>query len=144
MPQEKSAGCVVYRETEGGPEFLLLRHVYKKEFWKPPKGLIDPSESEEQAALRETIEETGLSDLEIVPGFRETISYFYRKEGQTVYKEVVYFLAKTKTHQVKLSFEHKGFKWLKPEDAIARATHDTDKKVLRKAIDFLKQSRLSF
>src|SRR5207245_9728326 len=57
----RSAGAVVFRRTERGPRLLVLR-AYKN--WDFPKGMIEPGESELDAAKRETLEETGLAGLE--------------------------------------------------------------------------------
>lgn len=62
---EKSAGLLVYRWREGGPEFLLAhpggpfwaRH--DDGAWTIPKGLIGEGEETHAAALREFEEETG-------------------------------------------------------------------------------------
>ncbi len=58
-----SAGCVVTRDGPEGPEVLLV-HARGATFRKPlfgiPKGLVEKGETPEEAALRETLEETGL------------------------------------------------------------------------------------
>src|SRR3977135_1617321 len=46
---------------EPAPRLLLLR-AYKN--WDFPKGMIEPGETELDAAKRETAEETGLTDLD--------------------------------------------------------------------------------
>lgn len=40
---------------------LLLGHATGANYWDIPKGLCEPGESEQQAAIREASEETGLS-----------------------------------------------------------------------------------
>ncbi len=58
-----SAGCLVTREGAAGVEVLLV-HARGATFRRPlfgiPKGLLEPGESVEAAAVRETREETGL------------------------------------------------------------------------------------
>lgn len=58
-----SAGCLVTREVEGRIEVLLV-HARRATFRRPlfgiPKGLVEGGEDLEQAARRETREETGL------------------------------------------------------------------------------------
>lgn len=63
MPPPQSAGCLVIRPGADGPE-VLLAHARGATFKRPlfgiPKGLIEPGETPEQTAVRETEEETGL------------------------------------------------------------------------------------
>lgn len=132
---EKSAGLVLVKEGE----YLLLH--YGAGHWDFPKGHIEKGESPEQAALRELKEETGIIDAEILPGFTEKIQYFFKKEGKTVSKEVVFFIAKTKTSKVTLSFEHKGFVWLNFKDAVDKLTYGNAKDILRKADAWLKNAK---
>jgi len=131
--QEKSAGIIVVNDGK----FLLL--LYDAGHWDFPKGHIEKDESSEQAALRELKEETGISDAEILPGFAESIHYFFKKEGRLVSKDVVFFAARTKTSDVKLSFEHKDFIWLPFNDALAKLTYKNAKEVLRKVEVFLSE-----
>lgn len=131
MPQERSAGLVIFRMDGGEPSFLLLHYGWGH--WGFPKGNIEPGEAEKEAAIRETEEETGLSSFRFVDDFMEKIEYFYRKEGKTIHKEVVYFLAETEERDVKVSYEHRGCEWLKFDEALSQLSFDNDKEILRKA-----------
>ncbi len=55
----RAAGGVVWRDREGVTEVLVV-HRPKYEDWTLPKGKADPGESDEDCALREVEEETGL------------------------------------------------------------------------------------
>ncbi len=135
MPVERSCGAVIFKDGK----YLLLK--YEWGHWGFVKGNIEKGESLEKTFLREAEEEAGLKkeDLEIIYGFREKINYFYRKEGKTIYKEVIYLLAESKTFDVKLSYEHTAYKWLSYEEALEKITHENDRKVLEKAHQFLKK-----
>lgn len=135
MPQEFSAGLVVFRKEDGSRAYLLLH--YESGHWDFPKGHIEKAESEEQAAVRECAEETGITDIALVPAFRETIEYFFREGGKIIHKQVVFLLAGTRTKGVKLSFEHIGYEWLPYGKALERLTYDNAKDVLKKAESFL-------
>ncbi len=135
MPVERSCGAVIFKDGK----YLLLK--YEWGHWGFVKGNIEKGESLEKTFLREAEEEAGLKkeDLEIIYGFKEKISYFYRKEGKTIFKEVIYLLAESKTFDVKLSYEHTDYEWLPYEEALEKITYENDKKVLRKAHEFLKK-----
>ena len=133
--REKSAGAVVFYNGENGPEYLLL--LYEAGHWDFPKGGIEEGETEITAAIREIKEETGLTDIEIIHGFRKEIHYNFRKNKNLVKKTVVFYLAKTNTKNVTLSFEHKDFIWLPYEAAYNKLTFKTAKETLEMAHRFL-------
>jgi bis(5'-nucleosidyl)-tetraphosphatase len=133
---ERSCGAVVFKRN-GEVEYLLL--LYEAGHWDYVKGQVEPNEGEKDTVLRELKEETGITDARFIEGFREEISYFYRREGKTVYKQVVFFLIETKEGEVKLSYEHVGYTWLNYETAMEKLTFANAKKVLAKANDFLRK-----
>jgi bis(5'-nucleosidyl)-tetraphosphatase len=145
MPKEISAGAVVFRKEDSKIYYLLLH--YKSGHWDFPKGHIEKGEREEETAKRETEEETGIKDAKIIDGFREWVKYFFRrtyhlkkeekKKAPWVFKIVTFYLLETKTKEVKISFEHTGFKWLPYEEALKRLTFKNAKEVLKKADDHL-------
>lgn len=62
MPPQ-SAGCVVTRDGSTGTEVLLVHPrgaTFRRPLFGIPKGLIEPGEGLEDAARRETAEETGV------------------------------------------------------------------------------------
>lgn len=136
MPNEKSCGIVVYRERAGSRLYLILH--YEEGHWDLPKGHVEPGEKEMETAMRELREETGIDDIEPVFGFRESLEYFYERQGRTMHKEVVFFLGKASRAGVKLSFEHIGYEWLAFKDATKRLTYKNAKDLLAKAEKRLK------
>lgn len=135
MPKEKSCGAIVFKKQKDGIKYLLLH--YEASHWDFPKGKQEKNEKEEQTAAREIKEETGIEDIEFADGFRETIKYFYKKGEETIYKEVVFFLAQTSVENVKISFEHIGYTWMSYENAYKKLTFNNAKELLRKANKFL-------
>ncbi len=135
MKQERSAGAVVFKK-EKEPKYLLLH--YEAGHWDFPKGNIEQGENDIETAKREIQEETGIKDVEILKDFREKIQYYFKFNNELINKTVVFYLAKTKTKQVNLSFEHIGFEWLPYDKAIEQLTYKNAKEILKKADDFLK------
>jgi bis(5'-nucleosidyl)-tetraphosphatase len=136
---EMSAGFIVFRnegDGEGRKRFYLLLH-YATGHWDYVKGHIEAGENEAEAALREAKEEAGLADLKILEGFREKITYHFKRAGRFITKEVIFFVAETGQKEVKLSFEHTGCKWLEYDDAMQQITYDSSKEILKKAHRFI-------
>lgn len=131
MRYERSAGAVIFRRNEGRVRYLLLH--YPAGHWDFVKGNIEKGESEVETVRRETEEETGISRIKIFEGFREEISYKYRRDNELIHKEVVFYLAETDEEEVSLPYEHTGFKWLSYEDAMKTLTYENAREVLRKA-----------
>lgn len=142
MSEERSAGAVVYYlEGTAEPEYLLL--YYTAGHWDFPKGKIEAGENEKQAATREIREETCITDVEFLDGFRKKIEYKYRHDKRLVHKEVVLFLAQTHTRQVTISHEHIGFAWRKFDDAMQQLTYSNAKNLLSAAKDYIQQRSLA-
>ena len=139
MPVERSAGAVIFREEKKGPLYLLLH--YEEGHWDFPKGHIEAEEKTEGTIRREVREETGITRLTFVKGFKETIRYFFWANKIRILKFVVYSLARTSQKKVKLSSEHIGYEWLPFSEATERITFATSRKVLNKARAALNFSR---
>ena len=135
MLRERSAGAVVFYLGESLVEYLLLH--YEAGHWDFPKGAIEPGEAEIDTVRREVREETGIGEIEIVPGFRKEIHYFYRKLGQLVRKSVVFYLARSPTKEVTLSYEHIGYLWLDYSRALRKLTFRTARETLKSAHEHL-------
>jgi bis(5'-nucleosidyl)-tetraphosphatase len=133
--REKSCGAVVFLKNTDA-KYLLLH--YGAGHWDFVKGNVEPHESEKETVIRELREETGIADAQFIEGFREKIEYFYRRQGATIHKEVIFFLIETHTEKVELSFEHVGYTWLDYQSAMERLTFKNAKAALQKAYELLK------
>jgi len=134
MKIEKSAGAVVFiKEKE--PVYLLLQ--YEAKHWDFPKGNIEKGETDQETIKREIEEETGIKDIEIIKDFKEKIQYYFKFEGELINKTVIFYLAKTETKEVKLSFEHIGSIWLPYDEAMEKLTFKNAKEILKAANEFL-------
>ena len=135
MGTEKSAGIVLFRNASSKNEFLLLN--YPQGHWDFIKGKIERNETPHETALRETREETGISNVEFMDGFEESVEYDFRFKKEDIHKKVIFFLAKTDEKNVKLSHEHNDYLWLEYNDALKKTTFENAKNVLSKANKFL-------
>ena len=94
---------------------------------------MEEGEKTHETAIRETKEETGITDITFVENFEEWINYNFKYQGELVEKKVVFFLAETKTKEIKISHEHSGYTWMDYNSAMEKTTFDNAKKVLTKA-----------
>jgi len=132
MPKEISAGMIVYNPKL--EKFLILEY---ESHWGFVKGNMEAGEKEEETSQRELKEETGIVDFTFVKDFKEKIDYFYKKENKTVYKEVVFFLILTKSEVVKLSNEHKSYKWADYKEAYKLVKFKNTRNILKKAEEYI-------
>ena len=135
MREQKSAGIVLFRNASNKNEFLLLN--YPQGHWDFVKGKVEQGETPHETALRETKEETGISDIEFIDGFEESVEYDFRFKKENIHKKVIFFLAKTNEKNIKLSHEHNDYLWLEYNDALKKTTFENAKNVLTKANEFL-------
>ncbi|MGB1770399.1 MAG: bis(5'-nucleosyl)-tetraphosphatase [Nitrosopumilus sp.] len=131
MIEETSAGIVIFRK-EGTKKLFLLLH-YPSGHWDFVKGKMEKGETTHQTAIREAKEETGITDITFVENFEEWIKYNFKYQGELVQKKVVFFLAETKTKEIKISHEHSGYTWLDYNESMEKTTFDNAKTVLTKA-----------
>ncbi len=147
MIEERSAGAVIFYSdksaTNSGNYRLFLVLHYPAGHWDFPKGALEKGETEEQAARREIMEETGLRINSFLPNFRKLIDYHYRRSEGLSHKQVVFFLARSEKKDVTISFEHSGYDWLTLEQALRRLTFENARNILREANAFLSKVAVS-
>lgn len=137
MKYEKSCGAVVYRENNGRLEFLIISHK-SDGHWGFPKGHVEQGETEQDTALREVYEETGLN-IKLLDGFISREQYSPKKN---VIKEVVFFISKANDDIVNIQLcEIKEYKWAAYEEAESLLAYESSIKTLNEACDFLKTKR---
>lgn len=133
MKQEKSCGAVIYRLTGEYGEVLLIKHK-NGGHWAFPKGHVEPGETEEETALREIREETGLS-VRLDTDFRRTVTYSPKAR---VIKEVVYFGAEpVEGIPVAQPEEVLELQWAALKKAPNMITFENDRKILEEFIRYL-------
>ena len=130
MLEERSAGTILYQESPLGKKYLLLN--YPSGHWDFVKGNIEKGETFKQTVLREVKEETGITNIDFIEGFEDKIEYYYQRNGEVIHKEVVFYLASTKTNDVTLSHEHRDYAWLNFNDALLKLTYKTAQKLFKK------------
>jgi 8-oxo-dGTP pyrophosphatase MutT (NUDIX family) len=133
---EVSAGGVVYRRDDDDDAIdlaLAARRTRRGQLaWGLAKGAIEPGESDEQAAVREVLEETGL-EAEVEADLGD-IRYFYVWEGVRVRKRVRFFLMRATGGDVaNHDTEMEDVRWFPLPTAIKRAAYKGEREVIERA-----------
>jgi 8-oxo-dGTP pyrophosphatase MutT (NUDIX family) len=118
-PSVDAAGGVPWRERDGRVEVLVV-HRPAYDDWTFPKGKREPGETEEQTALREVEEETGLR-CELGPELATT--HYGDKR--------VRYWALHAPGDATPATEVDAIEWLDLDGAAGRLTYETDREVLR-------------
>ncbi len=122
MIKEKSCGAVVFNEQMD--KVLLIRHL--KGHVAFPKGHVEDKETEEETAIREVKEETGI-DIEIISKNKHHISY---SPKPNYYKDVYFFIGKAIGGELRPQPEEidECF-WCEIDKVLKYITYEKDKKL---------------
>jgi 8-oxo-dGTP diphosphatase len=121
MTTVRAAGGVV-RDDDG-----RVAVVYRPKYddWTFPKGKLEPGETEEQAALREVHEETGL-DVEL----GRELGFVSYTDPRGRPKTVHYWLMGVRGGEFTPNREVSELRWLPLEEAPALLSYDRDREIL--------------
>lgn len=135
---EKSVGAIIYFIDEQQKIYYLVQQHVNGNHWAFAKGHVEANETEEETALREIEEETGITEVTLDIKFRESNVY---SPKENVEKEVVYFTAETSKATAfaveNQEIEIQEILFLPYEAAIDQVTFPNDKLILEKANQYL-------
>lgn len=97
---------------------LLLLKRSDSGAWGPPGGATEPGEVVEEAARRETLEETGLQvgDMSLFGVFSGPELFYKYPNGDEVYNVTIVYLSREVEGKVRLNGEHTAWGWFAPAD----------------------------
>lgn len=135
---EVSAGGIVFRRSADGiARFLLIRDSYDN--WGFPKGHLEDGETPADAALRETTEETGLTDLHVQGPIR-IIDWHFRFRGRHIHKYCHFFLLESREGDA-IPQADEGItacRWCVLDEALETLSYDNARGVLKRAGDMVR------
>jgi 8-oxo-dGTP pyrophosphatase MutT (NUDIX family) len=140
-----AAGSIVVR---GGQALLLYKH--RQDEYVLPKGHVEPGESLEQTALRETQEETGYARLRVLTNLGTLQARFVYHERLTVRDETYFLmLLLDETRVVPTDYDDalhdaENFRhyWVPLEAAAERLTFEPAKTFAARAVAWLQANPL--
>lgn len=135
-----SAGGIAIRDRDSHRDVALIK-TESEGRWQLPKGIIDPGETPEQAALREVREEAGIS-CEIINKVDVIDYWFVNKRShdpERIHKFVHFFLMRYLSGDIS-DHDDEVFeaRWVHFDDAISMLSFEAERCLLRKALKGLK------
>ena len=129
--------CYVYRRTDNGIVFLLMKRNLNKIYehlWQGVAGKIEEGETSSEAAIRELKEETGLSPVNMFVA--DHVSKFYEVHGDRI-NLVPVFGIEVDSEIINLSEEHISYKWVNINEALNTLVCNGQKKGIQTVHDMV-------
>ena len=157
MVREFSAGGVVLRrwsgewqiaaiepQKEGSERASSRRRSVRKVVLALPKGLVDAGEKPDQTAIREVLEETGIT-ASLITKLTDIRYVYVRSWGdqERVFKIVSFYLLRYVSGSIddvtpEMRVEVRHALWLPLEEANRKLAYNGERQVVRKAQEYLK------
>lgn len=134
MKYELSSGAVVFTRKNNEIYYVIVKSL--EGYYGFPKGHIEGTETEEETALREIYEETGLK-VNLIKSFKTTDEHPIPNKKGTI-KRMTYFLAEYKEQQICYQKEElQGAYLMTYNEAMNSFQFESSKRILKEAKDFL-------
>lgn len=127
---EKSCGAIIFENHSKDSKILIIQQI--QGHWCFPKGHVESNETEEQTALREVKEETGL--LVILDTTKQYhLRYSVKKNTE---KDTIYFVGYLKGGKEKIQKDELlDIRWVKPIEAMGCITHESCASMLKQVME---------
>lgn len=131
----KQVDSYIYRNTDAGPIYLMLKRSTGKHYehlWQGVAGKIEKGETATQTVIRELEEETGKKPKKLFVA--DHIASFYDARNDRI-QMVPIFGIEVENSEVQLSEEHSDYKWVSFDEALDLLTWKGQKEGLRTVHD---------
>jgi len=97
---------------DGQNRLLLLKRADNR-CWGPPGGAVEPGEVVEEAARRETLEETGLviGEISLFGVFSGEDQFYRYPNGDEVHNVTIVYIARAPGNAIQISPEHTDWRY---------------------------------
>ncbi len=136
---DESFGVIPLQKRGETMFVLLVQHLEAHGgHWAFPKGHKNEGESDQDCALRELHEETGITQVMLMTEKVFDQSYFYTRDNKKIDKHVVYYLGWVNdTTVTPQSSEIQNYGWLPLSSAVQRLSFEGTKELLLEVIRYL-------
>lgn len=141
MADEKSCGAIIFTYENNIRKYVILSGVGSyKGYYGFPKGHMEAGETEQETALREVKEETGL-DVVLYKDFKTVDEHMLAREGRPNDKKTnIYFLAEYHDQEfVMQRSEVSEIILLDYQEAMNTLQYEESKRELMEAEEYLRQ-----
>jgi 8-oxo-dGTP diphosphatase len=121
----RAAGGVLFRTSRRGRDKVAVVYREARGDWTFPKGKLDEGESFEEAALREVVEETGITA--VIRRFVGSTNYTHRKGRPKI---VAYYLMEAISGEFAPNEEVDELRWVTLDEAYELLTWDRDQELI--------------
>jgi 8-oxo-dGTP diphosphatase len=121
----RAAGGVLFRTSRRGRDKVAVVYREARGDWTFPKGKLDEGESFEEAALREVVEETGITA--VIRRFVGSTNYTHRKGRPKI---VAYYLMEAISGEFAPNEEVDELRWVTLDEAFELLTWDRDQELI--------------
>ena len=141
MADEKACGAIIYKTENHIRKYLLIRGVgIYQGYYGFPKGHVEAGETEQDTAIREVKEETGL-DIVLYDDFRTVDEHALAREGRPNDRKTnVYFLAECPAQEpVMQKSEVSEIVWMDYDEAMKYMQYEESGRELTEAEQYLRK-----
>lgn len=128
MTTQKVCNAIIYKETDKGPKYLILKRAryfngakWIEGNWTIPKALKEELQSDEAIVLEQVRKDAGITPQH-VSMIGQTRPYVFYWEGQKVTRENHFILFKQDDSSIKLSEEYVDYHWGELKDVKRKMT----------------------